>query len=393
MLTDDRQQPYANFTGTGNTLDTADHAVRRLIVDSLRYWVTEMHVDGFRFDLASIFTRNPDGSVSHAEPPIFGEIAADPQLADIRLIAEPWDAHGLFQLGQRFPGTLWRQWNAGFRDTTQRFLRGDEGMIPDVMTRVYGSADLFPDDRSHACHPYQSVNYLTSHDGFTLYDLVSYNRKNNWANGNGNTDGSDDYSWNSGWEGEDNLPDEILELRKRQVKNAFCLLMLSAGTPMFRMGDEFLQTQGGNNNPYNQDNETTWLDWRRLDAHRDVFRFVKHMIEFRKTHPSLARSRFWRDDVSWYGTHRNVDLSLRSKQLAFVVHGASRQDGDIYVLLNADSQAAEFGIYEGNVGDWKRVVDTSRPSPDDFLDAAQRAPHDSHYYTVPEHSAVVLIRD
>ncbi|MCA9116515.1 MAG: hypothetical protein KDA79_15630, partial [Planctomycetaceae bacterium] len=186
---------------------------------------------------------------SLAEPPIFGEIATHPDLADIRLIAEPWDAHGLFQLGQRFPGTMWMQWNAGFRETMQRCMRSEDGLVGNLMTRLYGSDDLFPDDLPFACHPSQSVNYLTSHDGFTLYDLVSYNRKNNWLNGHGNTDGAEDFSWNCGWEGDVDVPGDVLELRRRQVRNCFCLLMLANGTPMFRIGDEFLQTQGGNNNP------------------------------------------------------------------------------------------------------------------------------------------------
>lgn len=392
MVTGDAQTPYANFSGTGNTLHTANRAVRRLIIDSLRYWVCEMHVDGFRFDLASIFTRNPDGSVSHTEPPIFGEIAAHPELADVRLIAEPWDAYGLFQLGQRFPGTTWMQWNAGFRDTMQRFVRGDEGMVPDLMTRLYGSADLFPDDLPHACHPYQSVNYVTSHDGSTLYDLVSYNQKRNWENGHENTDGPNEFSWNCGWESDEDLPKDVLDLRKRQIKNFFCLLMLSAGTPMFRMGDEFLQTQGGNNNPYNQDNETTWLDWRRLETHPDMFRFFQKMIAFRKSHFSLNRSRFWREDVTWYGADRAVDFSNASKQLAVVIHGNSQDDVDIYLMVNAAPESVQFGIHEGGSDEWVRVVDTALPSPQDILVPELSISVRSHFYIVQGHSTVVLIR-
>ncbi len=288
LLTGDQQRPYRNDSGTGNTLHTANRAVRQLIVDSLRYWVKEMHVDGFRFDLASVFTRNADGSINLEDPPIFGQISADPDLANIRLIAEPWDAGGAYQLGSRFPGQLWMQWNGRYRDTLRRFVRGDAGMIPDLMTRLYGSDDLFPDERLHACRPWQSVNYVASHDGFTLYDLVSYNNKRNWANGHDNTDGEADDSWNCGWEGVAGAPEEVTRLRHQQVKNFICLLMLSNGTPMFRMGDEFLQTQQGNNNPYNQDNETTWLDWRKLETHRDIFRFFQCMIAFRKAHRSIC---------------------------------------------------------------------------------------------------------
>ena len=178
------------------------------------------------------------------------------------------------------------------------------------MRRIYGSDDLFPDDVMHACHPYQSVNYVNSHDGFTLYDLVSYNERHNWVNGHGNTDGHlENYSWNCGWEGDVNVPRSVVALRKQQARNFCCLLMLANGTPMFSAGDEFLHTQGGNNNPYNQDNETTWLNWDRLEEHRDLFRFFRLMINLRKTHPSIARSRFWRDDIRWYGTGRHVDMS------------------------------------------------------------------------------------
>ena len=202
LLTSDPKHPYANFSGTGNTLQTANRAVRRLIVDSLRYWVKEMQIDGFRFDLASIFARARDGSIDLATPPIFEQIAGDADFDGIHMIAEPWDAGGLYQLGSKFPGLTWMQWNGHYRDTLQQFVRGDGGLVPDLMTRLYGSADLFPDDTSRAYRPYQSVNYITSHDGFTLYDMVSYREKHNLANGHNNTDGTNDYSSNWGFEGE-----------------------------------------------------------------------------------------------------------------------------------------------------------------------------------------------
>ena len=392
MLKDDPVEPYGNFSGTGNTLHTRNRAVRQLIIDSLRHWSVEGHVDGFRFDLASIFAREADGSVTPEDPPLFGEITSNPQLADIRLIAEPWDAGGLFQLGKRFPGTLWMQWNAAYRDTLQRFVRGDAGQVGDLMTRLYGSADLFPDDCEHAFHPFQSVNYITCHDGFTLYDLTAYNLKNNWANGHDNLDGSNDLSWNCGWEGDAQLPDGIRQLRTRQVKNFFCLLMLSNGTPMFRMGDEFLNTQHGNNNPYNQDNETSWLEWRQLERNRDVFRFFKLMIALRKAHASISRSRFWRNDVHWYGVERSVDLSASSKQLAWCLHGESQEDADIYVMVNAAESEIEFGIHEGVAGDWTRVVDTSRDSPDDIAEPGGGEAVDTHCCAVSGRSVVVLLR-
>lgn len=383
---------YANFSGTGNTLHTANRAVRRLILDSLRYWARDMKIDGFRFDLASIFSRNSDGSINFTDPPIFSQIAGDPDLQHVRLIAEPWDASGLDQLGRRFPGTLWMQWNARYRDALPRFLRGDPGLVGEVMTRLYGSSDLFPDDLLHALRPFESVNYITSHDGFTLYDLVSYTQKRNWANGEDNRDGSNGPSFNCGWEGDDGVPNEVLALRKQHVKNFCALLMLSNGTPMFRMGDEFLQTQGGNNNPYNQDNETSWLDWRRLEAHRDIFRFFREMIALRKAHPTLGRSRFWRDDVRWFGTARAVDLSPGSRCLALFLCGKSQQDDDLYLMINAGQKPEEFGIHEGRPGDWRRIIDTARPSPEDIVDAATQPPLADPSYTVAPHSVVVLLR-
>ncbi len=383
---------YANFSGCGNTLHTANRAVRQLIIDSLRYWTAEMHVDGFRFDLASVFTRNSDGKINLDDSPIFAQIAADPVLANVRLIAEPWDAGDGFLLGQRFPGTLWMQWNARYRETLQRFVRGDRGAVGELMTRLYGSSDLFPDDRFHALRPFQSVNYAAAHDGFTLYDLVSFNRKHNEANGHDNTDGQLDFSWNCGLEGDLHVPPEVMRLRKQQVKNFFCLLMLSNGTPMFRMGDEFLQTQHGNNNPYNQDNTTTWLDWRRLSEHHDVFRFFQRMIAFRKAHPSICRARFWREDISWYGVSHPVDMSHNSQSLAYCLHGASNGDSDLYVMINASTQELRFGIHEGGAGQWQRAIDTALPSPNDIADPESEQTVPSNSYLVQPHSVVVLAR-
>ena len=390
MLSADPANPYANYSGTGNTLNFGQPHVRKMVTDSLRYWKQEMHVDGFRFDLASVFSRNADGSLNWGDAPIFSEIAADPQLGRLRLIAEPWDT-GAFQLGRGFPGLTWLQWNGRFRDDIRRFTKSDPGMVPDVMRRIYGSDDFFPDSRSDAYHAYQSVNYVTSHDGFTLYDLVAYDRKRNWANGNNNQDGmNDNYSWNCGHEGDEGAPPEVLALRRKQVKNFCCLLMLSNGTPMFRAGDEFLNTQFGNNNPYNQDNETGWLDWSQLRTNRDIFRFFKGMIAFRKSHPSLSRSRFWREDVSWYGSGPGVDLSHDSRSIAFCLHGASQDDDDIYVMINAYWEELEFHVQEGAAGEWGRIVDTGLPSPDDFSDYG--APLEQTKYGVAPRSVVVLLR-
>jgi isoamylase len=390
MLSSDPTNPYANYSGTGNTLNFGEPHVRKMVMDSLRYWKHEMHIDGFRFDLASVFSRNADGSLNWGHAPIFSEIAADPELGRLRLIAEPWDT-GAYQLGRGFPGVSWLQWNGRFRDDIRRFVKGDPGMVPDLMRRIYGSDDLFPDSRADAYHAYQSVNYITSHDGFTLYDLVSYDRKHNWANGHQNQDGMDDnYSWNHGHEGIEGVPPDVQTLRRKQVKNFCCLLFLSNGTPMFRAGDEFLNSQLGNNNPYNQDNEIGWLDWDQRRGNEDIFRFFKSMIAFRKAHPSISRSRFWREDVDWYGVGPKADLSYGSRSLAFCLHGASQGDDDVYVMINAYWEALNFEIQEGTAQEWKRIVDTALPSPHDFSDPG--ASLEQAGYLVAPRSIVVLLR-
>jgi isoamylase len=390
MLSTDPANPYANYSGTGNTLNFGEGHVRKMVMDSLRYWKQEMHIDGFRFDLASVFSRNADGSLNWGDAPLFSEIAADPELSRLRLIAEPWDT-GAYQLGRGFPGVTWRQWNGRFRDDIRRFVKGDPGMVPDVMRRIYGSDDLFPDTRADAYHAYQSVNYITSHDGFTLYDLVSYAQKHNWVNGHQNQDGmNENYSWNCGHEGDEAAPAAVLALRRKQVKNFCCLLFLSNGTPMFRAGDEFLNTQFGNNNPYNQDNEIGWLDWNQLGTNRDIFRFFQNMIAFRKAHPTLSRSRFWREDVAWYGVGRTVDLSADSRSLAFCLHGASQGDDDIYVMINAYWEPLAFEIQEGTAQDWRRIVDTSLPTPDDFSERG--VPLERTQYLVTARSIVAVLR-
>ncbi len=380
---------YADYAGCGNSLNANNRYVRKMILDSMRYWVREMHVDGFRFDLASVFARNPDGSINFDEPPIFSDISADPHFDGVRMIAEPWDAAGAYELGRAFPGIAWLQWNSRFRDDVRRFVRGDPGMTGALMQRLYGSDDLFPDDVIDAYHAYQSVNYATSHDGFTLYDLVAYERKHNEANGHGNRDGTDaNWSSSCGWEGDTGAPADVLALRERQAKNLIALLLLSNGTPMLRGGDEFLHTQGGNNNPYNQDNETTWLDWRRRDNRPGFWRFVQQMIAFRKRHPSLARSRFWRDDIRWFGPRGVADLA--EPLVAFCLHGASQCDDDLYVMINGGSEATSFVVQDVG-GTWRVAIDTARPSPEDIeLERPRELPHPS--YLVEARSIVTLIR-
>ncbi len=335
---------YRDDAGTGNVLRCANAAVRRMMLDSMSFWVEEMHVDGFRFDLASIFTRNDDGSVNLEDPPVIFEITSNSICEKVRLIAEAWDLV-TYQLGRNFPGITWHQWNGKFRDEIRQFVKSDNGMVGALMRRLYGSDDLFPDDLALGYRPFQSVNYICSHDGLNLKDLVSYSGAN--------------YSWNCGYEGDQNVPADVAALRKRQMKNFCALLMLANGTPMFCMGDEFMNTQGGNPNPFDQDNETTWLDWSLKTQNADMFRFFQKMIAFRKAHPAIANSTFWRDQVHWYGVDGGPDLSFDSHSLAY------RLD-DIYVMINAWWEPLDFTIQEGQAKDWNRVVDTTLTSPDDI---------------------------
>jgi isoamylase len=393
LLSQDAARPYANYSGTGNTLNCTDPFIRNLILDSLRYWVTEMHVDGFRFDLASILTRSEDGSIDWDDPPLLSAIRTDPVLSRARLIAEPWDAGGAYQLGTSFPGMFWHQWNGKFRDDIRRFVRGDLGMVPAVMQRLYGSDDLFPDRVEEARRPFYSINYVVSHDGFTLYDLVSYNAPHNEANGHNNADGpADNYSWNCGSEGDKDLLPEVAALRKRQAKNICCLLMLSNGIPMFTAGDEFLHTQGGNNNPYNQDSEITWLNWKRLREYSDIFRFFRLMIAFRKAHPTICRSRFWREDIRWRGVEASIDLSYHSQTIAYYLNGKCQSDVDLYVMINAYTEPLRFTIFDGLHKPWFRVVDTSVASPNDICVPGDEMQIIGSTYLVQPRSIVVLMQ-
>jgi glycogen operon protein len=263
-----------------------------------------------------------------------------------------------------------------------------------LMQRLYGSDDLFPDGLQDTRRPHQSVNFLTAHDGFCLHDLLAYDVKHNEANGHGNTDGCDNnLSWNCGWEGEADAPAAVLALRRQQAKNFCALLLLSNGIPMFVAGDEFLNTQCGNNNPYNQDNEITWLDWARLEQNRDVFRFFKLMIAFRKAHPSIGRLTFWREDVKWYGVEGAVDWGSESRCLAYALHGGSVGDDDLYVMINGHWEDRSFKVEEGQASEWRRVVDTGQPSPKDIVEPGNESKFESANYTVRARSVVVLRRE
>ena len=344
---------YLDFTGCGNTTRCAHPLVRLLVLRSVQHWA-RMGVDGFRFDLASVFARGEDGSINTESPAMAIELSAAALVFNLRLVAEAWDVDA-YLLGRSFPGLAWRQWNGQFRDDVRSFVKGDPGMVGPLMRRLYGSDDLFPDGPGDVYRAFQSVNYVTAHDGFCLYDLVSYNQKHNETNGHANRDGpNDNRSWNCGWEGDDGAPPEVLALRRQQVKNFFTLLMLANGTPMFCAGDEFLNTQRGNNNPYNQDNETTWLDWSLLEKNGDLFRFFQYLIAFRKDRPWIGRSRHWREDVHWYGATGAVDLGWESRTLAYCLHG----DTELYVMISAFWEPVCFRMQEGR--NWRRVVDTSR---------------------------------
>jgi isoamylase len=382
---------YRNDSGCGNTTRCAHPIMRALVVRSLRHWAQDMHVDGFRFDLASVFARDGNGQLNTDESPLISEISSLASHCDVQLVAEAWDISTSL-LGRSFPGLSWRQWNGRFRDDVRAFVRGAPGQIGTLMSRLYGSADMFPDAPGDAYRPWQSVNFVTAHDGFCLYDLVSYDRKHNEANGHHNRDGTDDNgSWNCGWEGDTGAPRDVLALRRRQVKNFFCLLMLANGTPLFCAGDEFLRTQHGNNNPYNQDNETTWLDWSKLKSNRDIFRFFQRMIAFRKARRAIARSRYWRDDVRWYGPAGPVDWSPASHQLAYRLRGSAFGESDLYVMINAYWEPCTFAIQEGERGHWRRVIDTFRPSPEDIVDPGDQPLHAAQSYDVGPRSIVVLV--
>jgi glycogen operon protein len=392
LLTPDRRH-YINDTGCGNTMRTGHPGTRVLVLESVRFWARTMGVDGFRFDLASIFSRASDGTMNVHEASMVSELSLLARLFNVRLVAEAWDV-GSYQLGREFPGIGWLQWNGRFRDDVRSFVRGEPGKVGALMQRLYGSDDLFPDGLQETCRPHQSVNFVTAHDGFCLYDLVAYDQKHNEANGHGNRDGTDDNrSWNCGVEGDADTPEAVLALRRRQAKNFCALLMLANGLPMIVAGDEFLNTQRGNNNPYNQDNDITWLDWARLDDNRDVFRFFKLMIAFRKSHPCIGRPTFWREDVSWYGVDGPVDFGHESRCIAYVLRGGSVGDGDLYVMINGYWQDRSFTVPDCQASEWRRVVDTARPSPGDIVERGNEPTLEAASYTVRARSVVVLHRE
>ncbi len=371
ILEPDRSR-YANYSGTGNTLNANHPIVRRMIVDSLRYWVAEMHVDGFRFDLASILARDPRGHVL-PNPPVLWDIESDPMLAGTKLIAEAWDAAGLYQVGS-FVGDSWKEWNGRFRDDVRDFFRGAEGSVKRVADRMIGSPEIYGHKERE---PEQSVNFVTCHDGFTLNDLVSYNDKHNEENGEENRDGANDNrSWNCGVEGPSDDAG-IEKLRNRQVKNFLTVTLLSLGVPMIVMGDEVRRTQRGNNNAYCQDNETSWFDWTLLQKHADVHRFLKLLAarrllrgtEHERERVSLNRL-IQQANKAWHGPRlHQPDWSDQSRSIAFTVE-IRPEKLLMHLILNAYWEPLDFELPpagKGRGSRWRRWIDTARETPNDIV--------------------------
>ena len=396
ILEPDRSR-YADYTGCGNTLNANQPIVCRLIQDSLRYWVTEMHVDGFRFDLASILSRDESGNPL-PNPPVLWDIESDPLLAGTKLIAEAWDAAGLYQVG-RFVGDAWQEWNGRARDDIRRFIKGDVHTVSGLATRLLGSPDIYGHKEREAEH---SINFVTCHDGFTLNDLVSYNDKHNEANGHDNTDGANDNNcWNCGTEGPTDNAD-IEALRNRQVKNFMVLNLLAAGTPMLTMGDEIRRTQRGNNNAYCQDNEISWFDWTLLERHADIHRFVKLLMAFRQSRDIITMDRpltlnelLDRAHIEWHGIKLNQpDWGEHSHSLAFTFASVQARYL-IHGMLNAYWDPLTFEVptspQPGDRG-WRRVIDTALPSPNDFTPWETAPPVTSASYLVQPRSMALLVR-
>jgi glycogen operon protein len=385
----------ANYSGCGNTLNANTPIVRRLIIDSLHHWVNEMHVDGFRFDLASILARDERGRLLE-NPPILWDIETDPAMAGIKLIAEAWDAAGLYQVGS-FIGDSWKEWNGRFRDDVRGFLRGDPGTISRFASRLLGSPDLYGHEERE---PEQSINFITCHDGFTLNDLVSYERKHNEANGEGNRDGSDhNLSWNCGVEGPTGDP-AIETLRNRQVKNFLALNLLALGAPMLLMGDEVRRSQGGNNNAYCQDNETSWFDWDLLERHADVRRFVRLLIACRLqpdlalTDPAMTLNQLLgQARLEWHGVSLGKpDWGEDSHSLALTAWTLSRRVA-FHLMINAWREPLAFELPPAPDlpgGRWRRWLDTSLLSPADIVPLDEAPEVGNGTYELQSHSVAVV---
>lgn len=386
MLSTDLRH-YRNYAGTGNTINANHPVVRDHILGALRHWVVEMHVDGFRFDLASILGRDGTGRLL-ASAPLLKRIAEDPILRDVKIIAEAWDAAGAYEVGS-FSERRWAEWNGRYRDDVRRFWRGDDGMRGLFASRLGGSADIYA---ASGKGPEASINFVTCHDGFTLNDLVSYRSKHNEANGEDNRDGTDaNYSDHYGIEGASS--DAAIEtVRNRQIRNFLLTLLISRGVPMLLGGDEFRRTQGGNNNAWCQDNETSWMDWRLLERHRDIHRFTREMIAFRRAHPVLSRERFYTEtDIQWFSPDGSTPdwFDPAARQLACLLQedAGSR----LFLMFNAGDGAVEFRVPAAPDGmHWHRVVDTHCAAPGDISPPDQAPRLDAEGYQVASHTSVIL---
>ena len=384
-LEKDRRR-YVNAAGTGNIINANHPVVREYILEVLRYWVTEMHIDGFRFDLASILGRDRAGNLLN-NPPLLEQIAEDPLLRNTKLIAEAWDAGGAYQVGS-FSERRWAEWNGHFRDDIRRFWRGDDAMLGAFASRICGSEDIYSKSGKG---PESSINFITCHDGFTLNDLVSYADKHNLANGEDNRDGSNDnYSANYGIEGPAWDP-RVELLRRRQIRNFFLTLLISRGVPMLLGGDEFRRTQGGNNNAYCQDNATSWYDWSLLRRHGEIYQFVRHMIALRQAHPILAREQFYSShDISWFGPLQQPPAwgDPRARSLACQIHDGGAES--LFLMFNASPAAVTFHTpMAPDKGRWRLAVDTSHDGPisgmpESLLDSWQP-------YELEPHSSAILV--
>jgi len=365
MLQENEPRFYKDFTGVGNTLNANHPVVRELVTSVLRYWVMNMHVDGFRFDLASVLGRDEHGNILRVAPLLEG-IAEDPILRDVKIIAEAWDAGGAYQVGD-FSTKRWTEWNGRFRDDVRRFWIGDPGMIGSFASRICGSSDLY---QSSGKGPESSLNFVTCHDGFTLNDLVSYKQKDNFENAELNRDGTNaNYSDNCGVEGPSQDP-AVEGMRNRMIKNFLLTLFISRGVPMLLGGDEFRRTQRGNNNAYCQDNEVSWFDWSLLEKHREIQRFTRGMIAFRRAHPVLRREKFYTDEeIKWFAPNGATPpwADPWQKSIACLILGEA--EPDLFLLFNVDTRSVDFYVPALPAGKiWRLVADTSRTAPEDLFD-------------------------
>ena len=389
-LADDKRH-YKDYTGTGNTVNANHPVVRDHILAALRYWTVEMHVDGFRFDEAPVLDRDSTGKLL-AKSPLLGRIAEDPILKDVKIIAEAWDAAGAYQVGS-FSERRWAEWNGRYRDDVRRFWRGDEGMLGLFASRICGSADIYTKSGKS---PAGSINFVTCHDGFTLNDLVSYRDKHNEANGENNHDGTNyNFSENYGAEGE-TKDARIESIRKRQIKNFLLTLLISRGVPMLLGGDEFRRTQAGNNNPYCQDNETSWIDWTHLKKHQEIYRFAQGMIAFRRAHPVLSKEQFYTDDeIQWFGLQGGSPNWANPNERHFTCLIHEDEQHALCLMFNAGAEAVDFGLPPAQPGTrWYLAVDTSHEAPRDLFAAGEEPLWEDPqtYRLSPRSSAILLAR-